>query len=154
MNAHLAGELAILEEIYGDLMELVEPMDEDSLNWKPSMPEANSIAVLVRHIIGSISMWCSRALDEPFERDRDAEFRSQDTATALVTALRESRVEVQGRFARLDELDPAIERSVRRLRGSKDVASTIGWCVAHAVRHTGEHWGQVQLNRDLYRART
>jgi len=154
VNAHLAGELAILEELHDGMIELVTPMDEESLNWRPAMPDANSIAVLVRHVIGSISAWCSRALGEPFERDRDAEFRSHDTATSLVEALEESRVTVRELFARLDPLDPGIERTVTRRQGTEEVPVTVGWCVAHAVGHAGEHWGQIQLNRDLYRART
>lgn len=154
MNAHLAGAWAHLEGIYEDLLELADEMDEASINWRPPVPESNSIAVLVRHIIGSNSMWCSVALDEPFERDRDAEFRVHETPPTLVTALRESVGAVRGQFDRLEAIDPATERRVRRPTGSDDVAHSVGWCVAHVVRHTGEHWGQIQLTRDLYRART
>jgi hypothetical protein len=34
---------------------------------------------------------------------------------------------------------------------SQDV--TIAWCVEHAIIHVGEHWGQIQLTAQLYRAR-
>lgn len=154
MNAYLAGVWAHLEAIYGDLLDLADGMDEASVNWSPPVPEPNSIAVLVRHIIGSNSMWCSVALDEPFERDRDAEFRVHETPPTLVTALMESVAAVRGQFDRLDAIDPTTERRVRRPTGSDDATYSVGWCLAHVVRHSGEHWGQIQLTRDFYRART
>jgi hypothetical protein len=27
---------------------------------------------------------------------------------------------------------------------------SVGWCIAHALIHAGEHWGQIQLNLQLY----
>jgi uncharacterized damage-inducible protein DinB len=149
MNGHVAGDVAILEELYDDLIELVRPMDEEALNRRPPVEGANTIAVLVRHIAGSLGMWCARALDEPFERDRDAEFRAHDAAPALVEALEVSRATFRDQLARLEalEVDLAAPRTVDRLAGPLTV--TAGWCLAHAVRHTGEHWGQIQLTRDL-----
>jgi uncharacterized damage-inducible protein DinB len=147
VNGHVAGDLAILEELYDDLIELVRPLDEAALNRRPPVDDANTIAVLVRHIAGSIGMWFARALDEPHERDRDAEFRAHDAAPALVEALEASRASFREQLARLEAVDLAAPRTVDRLAGP--VTVTAGWCLAHAVRHTGEHWGQIQLTRDL-----
>lgn len=69
-------------------------------------------------------------------------------------ALEESRVTVRKLFARLDPVDPGFVRSVTRRQGSDEVPVTVGCCVAHAVGHAGEHWSQIQLDRDPYRART
>lgn len=144
MNAHLSADLAILEELYADLIELVRPLDEEALNRRPSAEGANSIAVLVRHIVGSVGSWCARALDEPFVRDRGAEFRAHDAARPLVEALEASRETFRSQLERLGPVDLAAMRDVP---GSEPV--TAGWCLAHAVRHAGEHWGQIQLTRDL-----
>jgi uncharacterized damage-inducible protein DinB len=149
VNAQLAGAWAQVEEMYGELIELVERLDEVAANWRPSAPESNSIAALVRHTIGSNGMWCSIALDEPFERDRDAEFRVQERPETLVAALRDSFASVHERFERLDGVDLAVERRDPRPGGE---VYTAGWCVAHVVAHMSEHWGQIQLTRDLYRA--
>lgn len=152
-NGHVAGDLAILEELYADLIDLVRPLEEDVLNSRPQAPDANTIAVLVRHIVGSIGMWCARALEEPFERDRDAEFRAYDAAPALVEALEASREHVRGQFERLAALDGSEPRVVPQRLQPERVPVTAGWCVAHALRHAGEHWGQIQLTRDLLLAR-
>ncbi|HSJ51002.1 MAG TPA: DinB family protein [Actinomycetota bacterium] len=149
MNAYLAGQLATLEEWHDHAIDLVAELDEDPLNWRPAIPDANTIASLIRHSIGSMVMWFARALDEPYERDRDAEFAARDTAPQLVAALEASRDRVRAQFERLDSVDPATERVVRRFGAPADETFTAGWCVAHAVRHVGEHWGQIQLTRDL-----
>jgi uncharacterized damage-inducible protein DinB len=151
VNAQLAGAWAAVEEMYRELIELVEPLDETAANWRPPAPESNSIAALVRHTVGSNGMWCSIALGEPFERDRDAEFRVHEAPEALVAALRESFSSVLGQFERLDGVDPATVRRDPR-PGSDDETYTAGWCIAHVVSHMSEHWGQVQLTRDLYGA--
>lgn len=149
MNPSLAGQLADLVEWHDDAIDLVAPLDEDRLNWRPPIADANTIAALVRHSIGSLLMWFSRALDEPFERDRDAEFATHDTASQLVSALEASRERVRTQFERLDGVDPGAERRIRRLGAPSDETVTAAWCVAHAVRHVGDHWGQIQLTRDL-----
>lgn len=150
MDAPLAAQLENLDELHERLIELVRPLDEDHLNWKPPAADANSIAALVRHTIGSIGMWCSRAIDEPFERDRDAEFRSHDTAATLVPALEASRARLREYFDRLAAIDLGTGRVVRRLGRSAEEPTTAAWCVSHAAVHAGEHWRQVQLTRDLF----
>jgi hypothetical protein len=152
VNAVLRGASSELEDTFSELVALAESLDEAAINWRPPAPDSNSIAVLVRHTIGSASMWCSIALDEPFERDRDAEFRVHESPATLVTALREFVSSLGGQFERLDAVDPASEHHDPR-RGSDGEVYTTGWCIAHVQSHTGEHWGQIQLTRDLYRAR-
>ena len=152
MNAVLAGAWSELDGTLSELISLVDSLDEDAVNWRPPAPDSNSIAVLVRHTAGSASMWCSIALDESFERDRDAEFRVRESPEALVATLREFVSWLRGRFERLDAVDPASEHRDPR-PGSDGEVHTAGWCVAHVLSHTAEHWGQIQLTRDLYRAR-
>jgi hypothetical protein len=98
MNPSLAGQLANLVEWHDDAIGLVAPLDEDGLNWRPPIPDANTISALVRHSTGSLMMWCSRVLDEPFERDREAEFAARDTAVELVAALEASRDRIRAQF--------------------------------------------------------
>jgi hypothetical protein len=43
--------------------------------------------------------------------------------------------------------------SVHRLSSGTDATVCVAWCVEHAVIHAGEHWGQIQLTRQLYAAR-
>ncbi len=153
MNAHLTAGLATLDELYDDLIEVIRHTEDNALNWSPPVPEANSIAALTRHIAGSIDAWLSRALGEPLQRDRDAEFRFRGTAQELIDLLGESRAKSRDQLERLDAIDPAAVRRYKRLGDREESALTVAWCVEHALVHAAEHWGQIQLNRQLYAAR-
>lgn len=153
MNPQLAASLAVLEELYDGLLALLSPLDDACLNWSPAAPGTNSIAALTRHIAGSLESWLARALDEPVARDRDAEFRFHGGAADLVALVERSRDRSREQFARLGVIDPGTVRRVRRLGDGGERALTVGWCVEHALIHAGEHWGQIQLNRQLYAAR-
>jgi uncharacterized damage-inducible protein DinB len=150
VNGYLAGNLSVIEELLDGLAALVKPLDEACLNWTPPTDNANSIADLTAHILGSIEAWLARALAEPFERNRDAEFETHADAATLLAAIEGSRQRIKERLARLDGIDPAVERNIRRLNAPGEVPISVGWCIAHAVIHAGEHWGQIQLTQDLY----
>jgi hypothetical protein len=153
MNAYLTAGLAVLDEFYDDLVELIGQSDDDVLNWTPSVPDANSIAALTRHIAGSNDAWFRRALGETFQRDRDAEFRYHGTAQELLDLIGDSRANIRDLAERLDAVDPAAIRRYQRLGDDHESALTVAWCVEHALVHAAEHWGQIQLNRQLSVAR-
>lgn len=153
MNAHLTAGLAVLDETYDDLAELIGQTTDEALTWTPPVPDANSIAVLTRHIVGATDAWFRRALGETVQRDRDAEFRYHGTAQELRDLLAESRSTIRDLAERLDAVDPAAIRRYQRLGDDHESALTVAWCVEHALVHAAEHWGQIQLNRQLFAAR-
>src|SRR5215207_9472705 len=58
--------------VHGHLRDHVRDLSVEELNWKPA-PEANSIAVLVVHTLGSEAEVLRVVADVPNVRDRDAE---------------------------------------------------------------------------------
>lgn len=150
MNAHLAASLAVLEELYDGMGDLVRALDADCLNWTPPIPETNSISAMVTHTVGSIESWLSRAMGETTKRDREAEFHARHTGDELATMIERSRSDARHRFVLLDQTDPATLRHVRRMSTNREEDVSVAWCVEHALIHAGEHWGQIQLNRQLY----
>lgn len=154
MDPHLTASLAVLEELYDGLVDLLGAIDDDCANWTPPIPDTNSIAALTHHIAGSMDNWLTRALAEPVVRDRDAEFRGRGSPADLIAIVERSRARVREQFARLDAVDRGLVRRVRRaIPRPHDAEHTVGWCIEHALIHAGEHWGQIQLNRQLYAAR-
>ncbi len=153
MNAYLSASQAILDEILDDLAELVRPLDPACLNWRPLASDTNSIAAMVTHVTGSLRWWLGQAVGDAVARDRDAEFQAHHTADELLAMIAAARREVHERIARLAELDPSATRRVSRARHGQDVEVTAAWCLEHAVIHASEHWGQIQLTRQLYTAR-
>ena len=148
VNPHLSANLAVLEEMFDDLAALLGSLEPDCANWAAPEPNANSIADLVRHVAGSLDAWLSRALDEPFERDRDAEFAAFHSPDELLALVERSWAKILQQFAKLDAIDPDTVRRFRRLDADNQTERTVAWCVAHAVIHAGEHWGQIQVIQD------
>jgi hypothetical protein len=154
MNPHLSASRAVLDELFDDLARLLGEIDDAGANWAAPEANANSIADLVRHVAGSLDAWLSRALDESFVRDRDAEFAAHHAPAELAAIVERSRSKVRDQFARLEGVDPGAVRRFRRLGEDSDAELTAAWCIAHAVIHAGEHWGQIQVIRDRYRTQT
>jgi hypothetical protein len=154
MTAHLEAGLAVLEEQLDAMAALLRPLAADCLNWTPPVPETNSIAAMVTHTCGSVDSWLARALVETIERDREAEFAARADAAALVARIEKCRVETRRRVEALSAIDPATVRAVRRLSRGEDQQVSVAWCVEHAIIHAGEHWGQIQLTKQLFEART
>ncbi|MGI8926031.1 MAG: tRNA (guanosine(37)-N1)-methyltransferase TrmD [Tepidiformaceae bacterium] len=154
-QAPLVGAAAaVLEELFDDLLRLLDRCDAGAFHWKPPVAGANSIAALVRHACGSLDAWLARAVGEPVERDRDAEFSGETAPEGVLAIAIEARLRARARLARLSEIDPGALRSVERLdrTGPEDV--TAAWCLQHALAHAAEHWGQIRLTLDLWHAQT
>ena len=134
-------------ELHTELGQAIEGLPAEALDWVPG-PEMNSIAVLVVHLTGAERYWIGVALNEPAERDRDAEFRTKalsgDDLNAHVTA-----EEAYSRDA-LKRLSLA-ELEALRLSPRNAKSFTAGWCVVHALEHSALHLGHVQLTRQLWK---
>jgi hypothetical protein len=153
MNPFLTAGLARLEEVYDDLLALINRVDEASLDWKPTTSDTNSTAILVKHISVSTASWLSRALDEPMARDRDAEFRFSGSRDELIGIINASRQTSRDQFARLNSVDPGAIRHYERITKPEQSEFTVAWCIEHALVHTAEHWGEIQLIQQLFAAR-
>lgn len=153
MRPELKASLAAFEELFDDLTTFLQPLDEAGLNWVPPAPDTNSIAVMVTHVVGSINTWLARAVGEPVARNRDAEFAARDSAPHLVTLIDGGRLELRRRYELLAERDLSTAIPAHRVRSPQEVQVSVAWCVEHALVHAGEHWGQIQLTRQLYDVR-
>jgi uncharacterized damage-inducible protein DinB len=155
MSSHLEADLSVIEELYDAMAGLVRQLDDDCLNWFPLSSDANSIAAMVTHTLGATDAWLARAVGETIDRsrDRDAEFKTRANSSDLVAAIERSRVEVRRRLGLLQTVDLAETFTVRRLSRNEDSHISKAWCIEHAIIHAGEHWGQIQLTRQLYESR-
>jgi len=139
----------LFHELHIDLLKTVEGLPASSLDWAPGL-EMNSINALVVHLIGAESYWIGVALDEPPERDRDAEFKAHGISVEQLKAI-------------LTAADDYIHKGLMRLsmqdlesvhlspRSQKKV--TAGWAILHALEHTAIHAGHAQLTRQLWEQR-
>lgn len=127
---------------YLDKIEIaVEGLDDEDL-WARSGAGTNSIANLILHLCGNLSLWVQASLGgRPYERDRAGEFAADHTAGKpdLLSALRivvgESRRTIAGLSAEALESELEVQGYVTDGRG----------IVLHALEHMSYHTGQIVM---------
>jgi uncharacterized damage-inducible protein DinB len=133
-------------ELHTDIEKTVGGLPIEALDWIPGR-EMNSIAVLVVHLASAERYWIGVALNEPPDRNREAEFRTEGlSADELKAHLTSTDEYTRKSLARLSL--PDLETV--RLSPRNDKTFTAGWCLAHALEHTALHTGHIQLTRQLW----
>jgi len=150
-NKEIAVFWTYIERTLERMMAVVHECTVDELNWRPPAPDANSIHALATHTFANarvnvIQVLCGR----PFDRDRDAEFRSVATPdNAAVPGWPALRDELAAALAPLTaaDLDRPCAHPARGEVTGREVLIIL-------ARHAAEHVGQAELTRDLAKAAT
>jgi hypothetical protein len=138
---------------FGRLLETIADLDDEAVNWRPPVPGANSLLVLVTHALASAEEHVvGKAAGKTVVRNRAAEFVVTGGAGHLAARAAEVRRRIDealdGLEGRLDEeRDPPFDT----WPGSP---VTVRDRLIHSVAHTAEHVGHAQFTRDLLKART
>ena len=141
MNRALDGMVGIAEEL-GD----------KRVNLRPDFPGANSPFVILYHAVCSAHFWCGTVLaGRRVTRDRDAEFRASGT----VVDLRKAVQDLQQRLPKdlehvlgdhpLNHLDCLLPIHVQH--GVRDWSQ--GKALIHAYEELAQHYGQMEITRDI-----
>jgi uncharacterized damage-inducible protein DinB len=147
METFIEDYLERLQALHGEVAGAIAGLPQAALDWTPD-PQANSIAVLVVHLVGAERYWIGDAgLGQTSGRDRAAEFQVSGLSVADLTA----RLEVAGAYARsaLQSLRLA-DLEVQRLSPRDGRLISTGWALLHALEHTAIHLGHIQLTRQLW----
>jgi len=145
----LANTLTRLyRSVHDQMREHVQGMDHGTLNWRP-LPKANSMAVLVVHVLGAEREVMRTLRSVPSDRDREAELRAEAEAADLLALLDQADRE-------LDEYLGAVtaaDLTETKPRGSRPPKPGIEWVVSN-YGHAREHLAQLELTKQLYDSRT
>jgi len=150
MCPELDSYLQMIDDLRGQVRDLVADLSPEALNWRPieGLEEhaTNSLAVLATHVAGAEHFWIAEVVGHrPPTRDRDAEFVAEATdASVLVRRLGEVGAGTRQVFAALDQGDLD---GVREARGR---TIPVRWCILHVVDHTALHLGHMQLTYQLW----
>jgi len=138
----------LFREVHETLRGQVRDLDPGTLNWRP-LPKANSIAVLVTHMLGSQREMIRAVRSIPSERDRDSEFRAEADAARLLEMIDESDRDMSEMIAALTPAD----LTEMRPRGDRPPRPGIEWLISN-YGHAREHIAQIDLTKQLYDSRT
>jgi len=138
----------LFRELHERLRGQVRDLDAGTLNWRP-LPKANSIAVLVTHMMGSEIDLIRNVRSVPNTRDREAEFRVEPDAAKLLELIDTADRELEQQLGALtsEQLAAMVERGPRGTRPG------IEW-VLFNYGHSREHLAHIELTKQLYDSRT
>lgn len=137
----------MLEKLRRDLHDGLAGQSGEALDWRPA-PGANSIAGLVAHMLESGNFLLQAGRGRTIPREREAQFAAgaPDAAT-LLARLDAGWAPIVAGARAYTAADLAAHQP---FRGEERVGA---WFLLHTCGHLLEHWGQIQLTRDLYAAR-
>jgi uncharacterized damage-inducible protein DinB len=151
METFIEDYLERLQALHREVAGAIAGIPQAALDWTPG-PQANSIAVLVVHLVGAERYWIGDVgLSQPSGRDRAAEFQVSGLSVADLTA----RLEAAGAYARsaLQDLKIA-DLEEQRVSPRDGCLFNTGWAFLHALEHTAIHLGHIQLTRQLWEKAT
>jgi uncharacterized damage-inducible protein DinB len=139
-----------IEDLRGQIMDLIRPLPVDALNWRPLEVTAdhatNSLAVMATHVAGAEHFWIGEVVGRlPQTRQRETEFLVQEATAAqlldrLYSAGRETR-EILATLT-LDVLGSTLDARGRPVPAR--------WAILHVIDHTALHLGHMQLTYQLW----
>lgn len=147
MEIFFQDYLERLQALHHEIAEAIAGLPQAALDWTPA-PQANSIAVLVVHLVGAERYWMGDVgLGQPSGRDRAAEFLVAGISSAELVA----RLESASSYARtaLQGLQVA-DLAAQRVSPRDGQGLTAGWALLHALEHSAIHLGHIQLTRQLW----
>jgi hypothetical protein len=144
---------SILKEMLGDAMRAIDGIPEDDLNeWRPAagLEDINTFYALMTHMLGAGEYWILHAAaGQPTERNRPAEFRATGTKMELVERAERWLSDTRSYLDSITEADLG-RRFVRG--GENPLDWSVAECILHAVEHTANHVGHLQIQRQLWDA--
>jgi uncharacterized damage-inducible protein DinB len=150
MLSELDNYLQRIEDLRGQVGELIADLPEEALNWYPIKGEdehaTNSLAALAAHIAGSEHFWIGEVVGGyPPTRDRDGEFATlASDASQLLPLLAKTAAETREVFSDLSET--ALEGT----REARDRRVSVRWCILHVIDHTALHLGHMQITYQMW----
>lgn len=156
MNAVSEATIHYLRKLTEECFDQIDGIpDEDVNNWRPALglQDINTFYALLTHLISSGEYWVlATAAEQPTHRVRSTEF----VATGDVTALRaRSDAWLAGCEAFMAALTPDDFERVVDFKDSmtgQPRSTTIANCLVHAVDHTANHLGHLQIQRQIWNA--
>lgn len=152
MLPECAGYLQMMDDLRGQVGDLIADLPADVLNWRPVEGQddhaTNSLAVMTAHAAGAEHFWIYEIIGRrPPTRDRDAEFVTVvDGPGPLLDKLYatgEETAEIMADLATAD-LDTFREAWGRTV--------SVRWSILHVIEHTALHLGHMQLTYQLWQS--
>jgi uncharacterized damage-inducible protein DinB len=148
MLAEIQSYVTLLRERRAEVLQMLEGLGADALNWRPLAEETNSLYALAVHLSGGERRWIHEVVGQrKIERDREAEFRARGDDVPALRALYEGVAQASEEI-----LAPLGESDLDTIRPEPQ-PHPVRWCILRILEHYNEHLGQMRLTRQLWENR-
>jgi|TARA_B110001454_G_C12714744_1_gene432167 hypothetical protein len=142
------------DQLLSEMLNSLADMSEETLNMDMDIPEANSLYVLARHVLGSVEEWgLYFGTGYQVQRDRDSEFMASGQINELIEYKNSWMPLLQERAAMIEneQLNNQGWRPEPDYKSAfpSGAALSIGDALLHTVDHTAVHLGHLQLTKQL-----
>jgi uncharacterized damage-inducible protein DinB len=150
MITELDNYLSRLDDLHGQVADLVAGLPAEALNWRPIEGKdehvTNSLAVMAAHVAGAEHFWIAEVIGRrPATRDRNAEFVVvAATPAELLQLLEKVSKETKEVLSTLSESD------MSDMRQARDRTVAVRWSILHVIDHTSLHLGHMQITYQLW----
>ncbi len=132
---------------------IVSGLGDGLASTRPGLPGANSPQAILRHCLGVMDFWGGQVVaGREVQRDRDAEFRASGPVAALIADTSAAKARFRVDAAAADLAAPPRGGHPGMRPGALEVASQ-GHALLHVLEEVTQHLGQMEITRDLLRAR-
>jgi uncharacterized damage-inducible protein DinB len=150
MITELDNYLNRLDDLHGQVADLVAGLPAEALNWRPIEGKdehvTNSLAVMAAHVAGAEHFWIAEVIGRrPATRIRDAEFVVvAATPAELLQLLEKVSQETKEVLSALSESD------MGEMRQARDRTVSVRRGILHVIDHTSLHLGHMQMTYQLW----
>ncbi len=150
MLTELQNYLQRIENLRGQIGDLIAAVPTEALNWRPveggDDHVTNSLAVLAVHVAGAEHFWIAEVIGQrPPTRNRAAEFQTRVTDPAvLIETLNKTGAETRQILGALTEDDL---KDTRQVQGE---TVAVRWAILHTIDHLALHLGHMQITYQLW----
>jgi uncharacterized damage-inducible protein DinB len=138
--------------VHQTLMTECVGLSDEAINWIPC-EGANSIAVLVTHLLGNEVETLHVVTGAPSDRNRPAEFAVKAaTIDQLLTLINQADLTIEERGSRIQP--NSLEATLVRPAALDQTPRPGVFLLLHSLTHAREHLGQILLTKELYLSST
>jgi hypothetical protein len=127
---------------------VVRELGDELANRRPDLDGANSPYAILSHCLGVMEFWGGATVAErPVSRDRAAEFVAHGQVEDLLVRTAKARRALESDLSGFDTMGVPVEVKP----GDQDYPynATKGSVLVHIIEELFQHWGQMEITRDL-----
>lgn len=144
--------LYFVERAVDGMAAIVSDLGDDLANTRPPLAAANSPYVILVHCLGVMDYWGGHVVaGREVQRNRNGEFRASGSIADLLTRVDAAKAQFRHDLLTAEPEAPVRAEPPRSFLGPER-RLTQGDALQHVYEELSQHYGQMEITRDVLRA--